>query len=169
MRSTANMFPTGPDLRSDVRSATRRPRRWWLMPLLFVTTARFREDAAVDPRIVERLRLLERRGWTLRTAGARNYLAWRGARAMEPDRHILVLPNAKVPLAGDERSLAILRDIVVAELSRGAQGRWPGRDEVVRRLVAIAGAMRPEHALSPTQVERVLVRIDATLNAAAGG
>jgi hypothetical protein len=139
------------------------------MPLLLVTTGRFKAEAAIDPGVGERVRLAERRGWTVRTAGPRNYLAWRGAAALEPGRRILVLPNAKVPFTGDERSLAILRDIVVAELRQRARGRWPGRDEVVRRMVVTAGALRPEPALSRDRVERMLVRIDAKLSAAAGG
>ena len=75
MRSAANMLPSGPGLHSDAKAAPRQPRRWWLMPLLFVTTARFKAEAAIDPGVGERIRLAEKRGWTVRTAGPRNYLA----------------------------------------------------------------------------------------------
>jgi hypothetical protein len=100
----------------------------------------------------------------VRTAGPRNYVGWRSAAALEGMAHLLVLPNRYFSFTHEERNVAILRDLVIAEF-RARQGpNWAGRDRVVRVLAMLIRALYPHHPVSESHIERLLGRIDAKIN-----
>ena len=140
-------------------------RKWWIVPLLRLTTVRFRDDPGIDRRIVERSLQLEREGWMVRTAGPRNYLSWRNAAALDRGARIVVLPNGDFLFNHEERNVAILRDLVIAEFRVRQYPMWLGRDRVVRLLTMLGKALYPHHPVSERHIERLLCRIDAKINA----
>jgi len=143
---------------------------WWTALMLRFTTARLNDDLSIDRRIARRLHHLEGEGWLVRTAGPRNYTAWRNSDALGKPIPVIVLPNADFPFTQDERNVAVLRDLVVAEL-RMRQGSVIMSDERMKEmLIAIAGTLFPTHAIEIRYLEHLLSQINRkTGRALAGG
>ncbi len=142
--------------------------RWWIVPLLRLTTTRFRPDPKLDPRIIQRLHDLEVSGWLVRSARPRMSLSWRGAAALLETRPILVIPRRGLPFTAEEWNASVLRDLVVTELRLRVRGRWAGRDEVFRQVAARLRALHPGGPVDVRHVEGVLARSEAKLDAALG-
>ena len=137
--------------------------------MLRLTTARLNGDLSIDRRIARRLHHLEAEGWLVRTAGPRNYTAWRHSDALGKAIPVIVLPNADFPFTQDERNVVVLRDLVIADL-RMRQGSAVASDERVREmLIAIAGALFPTHAMDNQYLERLLHQIERKTRSALAG
>lgn len=133
---------------------------WWVSPLVRMTTAPYRGDPSVDPRIARWLRRRQDEGWLVRAAGPRNYTAWRNAEAVRNGAPVIILPNVDFPFTQDERNVAVLRDIVVAEFRTRPGHPEPG-DETLRRLLTVlASALFPNHTIDDRHLERLLHRIE---------
>jgi hypothetical protein len=132
----------------------------WVGVLLRLTTARLDRDPLIDRRILRRLLRLEAEGWLVRTAGPRNYTAWRHSEALAKAVAVIVLPNADFPFTQDERNVVVLRDLVIAELNMRHGGAVASDERVREVLVAIAGVLYPDHAMDDQRLERLLRQIE---------
>ena len=106
---------------------------WWVAALLRLTTERYRDDPAIDRRIATHLGHLQVRGWLVRTAGPRNYVAWRNSDALSKAVPVIVLPNRDFPFSRQERNAAILRELLMAEVRMKNLGSCE-RDRLLARL-----------------------------------
>ncbi len=132
---------------------------WWVRPLLILTTAAFDDDGSLAPRIVLHLQRRRDAGWLIRTAGPRNYVAWRNTRALSGPVAILVLPNRDFGFTHDERNIAVIRDVLVAELRARGQPMSRSASLIPPLLSAIFG----ETDMGTIGVARLLEVIDAKI------
>jgi hypothetical protein len=107
---------------------------WWVAALLQLTTERYRDDPAIDRRIAAHLGYLQVRGWLVRTAGPRNYVAWRNSDSLSEAVPVIVLPNRDFPFSRQERNAAFLRELLIAEVRKKNPGSFE-RNRLLARLV----------------------------------
>jgi len=99
----------------------------------------------------------------IRTAGPRNYVAWRSARALSGPVTILALPNCDFRFTHDERNIAVIRDLIVAELRARAQPVGRSTTMIPALLSGIAGGTAMESKHLARLLEVIEAKIQASL------
>lgn len=92
--------------------------------------------------------------------GPRNYIAWRNARILSGPVPAIVLPNFDFPFTRDERNVAILQEIVVAELRVRLGRALVEGDLRFTLMLAVANAIFPEYNIDERRLRGLLGRIE---------
>ncbi|MBX3730855.1 MAG: hypothetical protein KF858_16885 [Candidatus Sumerlaeia bacterium] len=138
--------------------------------MIRLTTARFSAWSSIDRRIADRLALRDAMGWWVRTAGPRNYLAWRNSRALSAALPVIILPNDDFPFTWAERNVAVLREILRAEIrvmDLDANEREDMHKRFILRLSGLQDNEGNTLAARFAQIERKIVQ--AMVGAARSG